>query len=131
MTAAILLALAPVALLVALGYGLRHTGFIADVFWPQAERLCYYILLPALFMHGLASAHLQALPERVYGTMNNEVLLAVSNKSREHIREYINKLSGLLKALSTLILGGCVIWVFAALFSLSDKLAAMGASGSF
>lgn len=62
MTAAILLALAPVALLVALGYGLRHTGFIADVFWPQAERLCYYILLPALFMHGLASAHLQALP---------------------------------------------------------------------
>ncbi|MDE2203287.1 MAG: AEC family transporter [Burkholderiaceae bacterium] len=62
MTAAILLALAPVALLVALGYGLRHTGFIADAFWPQAERLCYYILLPALFMHGLASAHLQALP---------------------------------------------------------------------
>lgn len=62
MTAAILLALAPVALLVALGYGLRHTGFIADAFWPQAERLCYYILLPALFMHGLSSAHLQALP---------------------------------------------------------------------
>lgn len=61
----------------------------------------------------------------------NEVLLAVSNKSREHIREYINKLSGILKALSTLVLGGCVIWVFAALFSLSDKLAAMGASGSF
>ncbi|MBA8059171.1 MULTISPECIES: hypothetical protein [unclassified Citrobacter] len=28
-------------------------------------------------------------------------------------------------------LGGCVIWVFAALFALSDKLAAMGASGSF
>lgn len=61
----------------------------------------------------------------------NEVLLAVSNKSREHIREYITKLSGLLRALSTLILGGCVIWVFAALFALSDKLAAMGASGSF
>nr|WP_311527247.1 AEC family transporter [uncultured Ralstonia sp.] len=62
MTAAILLALAPVALLVVLGYGLRHTGFIADAFWPQAERLCYYILLPALFMHSLASAHLQSLP---------------------------------------------------------------------
>lgn len=62
MTVAILLALAPVAFLVALGYGLRHTGFIADAFWPQAERLCYYILLPALFMNGLASAHLQSLP---------------------------------------------------------------------
>lgn len=61
----------------------------------------------------------------------NEVLLAVSEKSREGIREYISKLSGVLKALSTLVLGGCVIWVFAALFMLSDKLAAMGASGSF
>ncbi|MBV7404125.1 type II secretion system F family protein [Enterobacter sp. ENT03] len=61
----------------------------------------------------------------------NEVLMAVSDKSRESIRVYIGKLSGLLKALSTLVLGGCVIWVFAALFALSDKLAAMGASGSF
>ncbi|MGL5698321.1 MAG: type II secretion system F family protein, partial [Kluyvera sp.] len=31
----------------------------------------------------------------------NEVLLAVSNKSRENIRVYINKLSGVLKAFST------------------------------
>ena len=35
----ILLALAPVALLVAFGHGLRRTGFIGDTFWPQAERL--------------------------------------------------------------------------------------------
>lgn len=62
MTAAILLALAPVAFLVALGHGLKRTAFIADGFWPQAERLCYYILLPALFMHGLASAKMQSLP---------------------------------------------------------------------
>ena len=34
----ILLALAPVALLVAFGHGLRRTGFIGDTFWPQAER---------------------------------------------------------------------------------------------
>ncbi|UQO36054.1 AEC family transporter [Burkholderia cepacia] len=58
----ILLALAPVALLVACGHGLRRTGFIADAFWPQAERLCYYVLLPALFADGLANARLQALP---------------------------------------------------------------------
>lgn len=62
MTVAILLALAPVAFLVALGHGLKRTAFIADGFWPQAERLCYYILLPALFMHGLASAKMQSLP---------------------------------------------------------------------
>ncbi|MFD3239438.1 type II secretion system F family protein [Rahnella perminowiae] len=61
----------------------------------------------------------------------NEVLTSVSHKSREHIREYIQKLSGLLKSLSTLVLGGCVIWVFAALFALSDTLGKMGASGSF
>lgn len=61
----------------------------------------------------------------------NEVLAAVSEKSREQIKEYMNKISSLLKSLSTLVLGLTVIWVFAALFSLSDKLATMGSSGSF
>ncbi|MGU7780804.1 AEC family transporter [Burkholderia sp. PU8-34] len=61
MIGAILLALTPVALLVAFGYGLRRTRFVADTFWPQAERLSYYVLLPALFAHGLASARLQSL----------------------------------------------------------------------
>lgn len=61
MIPATLLALAPVALLVALGHGLRRSGFVADAFWPQAERLCYYVLLPALFAHGLAGARLQSL----------------------------------------------------------------------
>lgn len=58
----ILLALAPVALLVAFGHGLRRTGFIAAAFWPHVERLCYYVLLPALFADGLANARLQSLP---------------------------------------------------------------------
>ncbi|MDX6019663.1 type II secretion system F family protein [Scandinavium sp. V105_16] len=61
----------------------------------------------------------------------NEVLNSVSNKSRENVRSYILKLSGVLKSLSTLVLGGSVIWVFAALFSLSDTLGKMGSSGSF
>lgn len=61
----------------------------------------------------------------------NEVLSSVSAKSREHVQEYIKRLSGVLKSLSTLILGGCVIWVFAALFALSDTLGKMGSSGSF
>ncbi|KVM82200.1 AEC family transporter [Burkholderia ubonensis] len=61
MIGAVLLALAPVALLVALGHGLRRSGFVGDAFWPSAERLCYYVLLPALFAHGLASARLQSL----------------------------------------------------------------------
>lgn len=52
----------------------------------------------------------------------NEVLLSVSERSREHIQEYIKKLAGLLKNLATLVLGGSVVWVFVALFSLMDTL---------
>jgi malonate transporter len=62
MTGAILLALLPVILLIALGYGLRRRGFLQQAFWPQAERLGYFILLPSLFLHGLATARLQDLP---------------------------------------------------------------------
>lgn len=52
----------------------------------------------------------------------NEVLLSVSERSRERIQEYMKKLAALLKNLATVILGGCVIWVFVALFSLMDTL---------
>lgn len=55
----------------------------------------------------------------------NEVLTAVSERSRVKIQEYIKKISGLLKSLSTLILGGCVIWVFLALYALTDALSKM------
>ncbi|MEE1926135.1 AEC family transporter [Pseudomonas sp. 148P] len=62
MTLALLLALLPIALLITLGAWLRHSQFIADAFWPQAERLGYYVLLPALFVHGLATAKLDGVP---------------------------------------------------------------------
>lgn len=55
----------------------------------------------------------------------NEVLSAVSERSRTKIQEYIKKIAGLLKSLSTLILGGCVIWVFLALYALTDALSKM------
>lgn len=55
----------------------------------------------------------------------NDVLRSVSERSRERIQEYIKKLSGLLKNLATVILGGCVIWVFTALFALMDTLSKM------
>lgn len=62
MTLALLLALLPIALLIALGAWLRQSRFLADAFWPQAERLGYYVLLPALFVHGLATAKLEGVP---------------------------------------------------------------------
>jgi len=62
MSDAVLLALAPVAALIALGWGLRRSPLLAETFWPQAERLAYYVLLPALFVHSLGSVEPQALP---------------------------------------------------------------------
>lgn len=62
MTGAVVLALLPVVLLIALGVGLRRGGFLDASFWPGAERLAYFVLLPSLFFHGLATAQLDALP---------------------------------------------------------------------
>lgn len=62
MTSAILLALSPIVLIIALGHLLKRRAFLAEGFWPQAERLSYYILLPCLFFNSLATADLGAIP---------------------------------------------------------------------
>lgn len=64
MITTLLLALGPIALLIAIGAWLRRSRFLADAFWPQAERLGYYVLLPSLFLHGLATVHLNGIPVR-------------------------------------------------------------------
>ncbi len=51
-------ALAPVFLIIALGWGLRARGFPGDAFWPAAERLVYWLLFPALLLMTTASADL-------------------------------------------------------------------------
>ena len=62
MTALLLLALVPIAMLIGMGTWLRYSGFLQDAFWPQAERLGYYVLLPSLFFHSLATAQLSEVP---------------------------------------------------------------------
>ena len=62
MTGAVILALVPIALLIGLGAALRRSAFVADTFWAQAERLGYYVLLPSLFLHSLATARLDGVP---------------------------------------------------------------------
>ncbi|MBB1491768.1 AEC family transporter [Paracoccus sp. MC1854] len=62
MTAGVLAALSPVVLLIGLGFLMRRRGFLAAAFWPQAERLSYFVLLPSLFFHGLVTADIGALP---------------------------------------------------------------------
>jgi hypothetical protein len=51
-------ALAPVFLLIALGWLLRARGFPGEAFWPAAERLVYYLLFPALLFLTTASSEL-------------------------------------------------------------------------
>ena len=62
----LLLALAPIALLIAAGAWCRRRQFLGEAFWPNAEKLGYYVLLPSLFLHGLATARLDGVP---VGTM--------------------------------------------------------------
>lgn len=54
-----------------------------------------------------------------------DVLLAVSDRAKKDIADNIERLAGLLRSLSTLVLGGCVVWVFGALYALSDAISQM------
>jgi malonate transporter len=54
-------ALAPVFLLIALGWVLRTRGFPGAGFWPAAERLVYFVLFPPLLFLTTAAADLGAL----------------------------------------------------------------------
>jgi malonate transporter len=51
-------ALAPIFLLIALGWLLRTRGFLGPSFWPGAEWLVYWILFPALLLLTTASSDL-------------------------------------------------------------------------
>ena len=54
-------ALAPVFLLIALGWLLRARGFPGAAFWPAAERLVYFVLFPALLFLTTATSELAGL----------------------------------------------------------------------
>ena len=53
--------LAPVFLLIVLGYALRRKRFLSEGFWEGADRLTYFVLFPALIIHTLARADLANL----------------------------------------------------------------------
>lgn len=55
-------ALIPVVLLIALGCGLKRSMVTDEGFWSEAERVSYRVLLPALFLHSLATADIDDLP---------------------------------------------------------------------
>ncbi len=59
---AIVLALVPVFLLIALGYALKRGRFVPDGFWPPAEKITFYVFFPPLLFRSLATADLADLP---------------------------------------------------------------------
>lgn len=58
----ILATIAPIFLLIVFGYGFKRTGFPGNGLWQPAERLAYYVLLPALLIYNLSRADLSGLP---------------------------------------------------------------------
>ena len=58
---AIIWALLPIFGLIALGFGFRRVGFPGNSFWPQMERLIYFVLFPALLVDRLANANFATL----------------------------------------------------------------------
>jgi predicted permease len=76
--AVVLAAIVPVALLIALGGGLRRVPGLGDAFWAGAERLCYLVLLPALLVVGLATADFSTVPVGGMAAAIFAALLAVA-----------------------------------------------------
>src|SRR6185369_1434781 len=55
-------ALIPVLALILTGFVIRRTGFLPPAFWPSAEKLTYFLLMPATLIHNLAGKQIGSLP---------------------------------------------------------------------
>ncbi len=55
-------ALIPVLALILTGFLIQRTNFLAPAFWPSAEKLTYFLLMPATLIHSLAGKQIGALP---------------------------------------------------------------------
>jgi predicted permease len=55
-------ALIPVLALILIGFVIQRTAFLPPSFWPSAEKLTYYLLMPATLIHNLAGKEIGALP---------------------------------------------------------------------
>ena len=78
----VFLAIAPVFILIILGYGLRRGGNPSTEFWNLNDRLVYWVLMPALFFVKISEADLTS-PEIIslsvilYGSFFAAVLIGV------------------------------------------------------
>lgn len=54
--------LTPVLAMILVGFILQRTNFLHPSFWPSAEKLTYFLLLPATLIHSLAGKKISDLP---------------------------------------------------------------------
>ncbi len=55
-------ALIPVLALILAGFVIQRTSFLPPTFWPSAEKLTYFLLMPATLIHNLAGRKIGSLP---------------------------------------------------------------------
>lgn len=55
-------ALFPVLAMILAGFIIQRTSFLTPAFWPSAEKLTYFLLMPATLVHNLAGKKADALP---------------------------------------------------------------------
>ncbi|HEX9079159.1 MAG TPA: hypothetical protein VF795_06200, partial [Desulfuromonadaceae bacterium] len=55
-------ALIPVLALILTGFVIQRTSFLPPSFWPSAEKLTYFLLMPATLIHSLAGKRIGPLP---------------------------------------------------------------------
>jgi predicted permease len=54
--------LTPVLALILVGFVIQRTNFLHPSFWPSAEKLTYFLLMPATLIHSLAGKKISDLP---------------------------------------------------------------------
>ncbi|WP_316180899.1 MULTISPECIES: AEC family transporter [unclassified Bradyrhizobium] len=74
----VIAALAPVFLLIVVGFGLRRSLMRLDTQWHGLERLTYYVLFPALLLQSLVKADLSKVPVAGIGGALFLAMLAMS-----------------------------------------------------
>ena len=61
------LSIAPIFALLVLGHALRRGGIPSAEFWPQNDRLVYWVLMPALLFQNTSITDFSAIPVGSYG----------------------------------------------------------------
>jgi malonate transporter and related proteins len=55
-------ALIPVLAMILVGFVIQRTTFLPATFWPSAEKLTYFLLMPATLIHSLSGKQIGSLP---------------------------------------------------------------------